>query len=183
MYKAIPVLLLPLLAGAQPRPSGLMKSTAAEVSFISDAPMERITATNTQVSAVVDTRDRSFAVRVSVAGFLGFNSPLQQEHFNENYMESAMFPHATFEGKIIENVDLSVAGTHTVRAKGILSIHGVERERIIACEVVVTDGGVRVTSRLNVTLADHDIRVPGIVRQKIAPVVEVNVDLLFRHTR
>ena len=49
--------------------------------------------------------------------FQGFNSPLQKEHFNENYVESDKFPDASFKGKVIEDVDLSKDGTYEVRAK------------------------------------------------------------------
>jgi hypothetical protein len=51
--------------------------------------------------------------------FQGFNSPLQKEHFNENYVESDKFPEASFKGKIIEDQDLTVDGTYELRAKGI----------------------------------------------------------------
>lgn len=161
-------------------PVSLLRSEKAVVTFTSDAPLERISATTTSGNAIVDTRDRSFAVQVPLVSFSGFNSPLQREHFNENYLESGIFPSAVFKGRIIENVDLAVPGDHTVRAKGELTIHGVARERIIACDVVVSADGVRVTSTFPVTIAEHDIRVPMVVRQKIAPVVSVQVDLLFR---
>ena len=50
---------------------------------------------------------------------------MQKEHFNENYLESDKYPDATFAGKIIEDVDFTKNNTITVRAKGILTIHGV----------------------------------------------------------
>ena len=174
------LVLLPVLVHGQQDQKVLMRSEKGEITFVSDAPLERITATNRKFSSVVDLRDRSFALQLSVIGFTGFNSPMQQEHFNENYLETPIHPQATFKGKIIENIDLTVPGTHTVRAKGVLNIHGVSRERIITCQIVVATDGVRVTSEFNVTLADHDIRVPGVVRQKIAPVVQVKVDILYR---
>ena len=67
-----------------------------------------------------------------------------------------------------------------MRAKGELSIHGVVRERIIPCTLVVTAEGVRVTSSFEVLLSDHDIRIPKVVQQKIASVVQVKLDLLFK---
>jgi hypothetical protein len=44
---------------------------------------------------------------------------------------------------------------------------------------VVAKDGIRVTSAFDVSLADHDIRVPRVVQQKLAAVVNVKVDLLF----
>lgn len=150
------------------------------VEFTSEAPLERITATNTKAVGLLDLQSRSFAVQIPMAGFQGFNAPLQREHFNENYMASRDFPHATFAGRIIESVDLAVPGTHSVRAKGKLEIRGVSQERIIPCMAVVTTEGVRITTTFDVALDQHEIRVPRVVQQKIASVVSVSVDVLFK---
>ncbi len=163
-----------------PSHAQVMRLDRSLVGFTSDAQLERIEASTTHATGALDASARTFAVRIPIATFEGFNSPLQREHFNENYMDSEAIPDAQFKGRVIEAVDLSQAGTVKVRAKGVLSIHGVDQERIIACELIVSEDGVRVTSEFNVVLSDHDIRVPGIVRQKIAPAVKVRIDLLFR---
>jgi hypothetical protein len=150
------------------------------IGFVSDAPMERIAAENTRSTGLLDRATRSFAVQVPMVEFTGFNSPLQREHFNENYMVSGVFPNATFVGRIIESVDMETPGTYEVRAKGKLAIHGVERERIIPCKVVVAADGIRVTANFDVALDEHDIRVPRVVQQKIASVIAVKVDALFK---
>ncbi|MBK9194361.1 MAG: YceI family protein [Flavobacteriales bacterium] len=157
----------------------LLRISDGKVGIVSDAPMERIAANTTEATGVLDVVARSFAMQIPVKSFVGFNSPLQQEHFNENYMQSDKFPVAVFKGRIIEAVGLTKLGTYRVRAKGSLAIHGVEQERIIECVLTVTDQGVQVTSTFDVVLADHDIRVPRVVQQKIAPRIEVTVDVLF----
>jgi polyisoprenoid-binding protein YceI len=163
-----------------PAPAQDLRSVQrSEVTFLSDAPMERITATSTQGSGVIDLRQRTFAVLVPVRSFEGFNSPLQREHFNENYLESDRYPNITFQGRVIESTDLSRPGTYTVRAKGELVVHGVVRERIIPCRIVVTPEGLRVTGGFTVLLEDHAIRVPRVVQQKVASDVQVRIDLLF----
>ncbi|MBL7955216.1 MAG: YceI family protein [Flavobacteriales bacterium] len=150
------------------------------ITFVSEAPLEHITATNTKAAGVVELGTRSFAVQVPVVEFQGFNAPLQREHFNENYMVSTTWPNITFAGRIIESIDLSVPGRYSVRAKGELVVHGVTKERIVPCEVVVTSDGIRVTSNFDVALDEHGIRIPRVVQQKVAPVVNVKVDVLFR---
>lgn len=158
----------------------LLRVVRSEVTFVSDAPLERITASNMKCSGLLDPAARTFAVQVPVAEFQGFNSPLQREHFNENYMESRTWPKANFAGRIIDEMDFSTPGTRSVRAKGTLMIHGLEKERIIPCTVVVSAEGARVTARFEVALDDHAIRIPRIVHQKIAPLIQVELDLLFR---
>ncbi|MCB9169561.1 MAG: YceI family protein [Flavobacteriales bacterium] len=173
-------LLLGLPVSVLGQGTDLVRLERSRIAFVSDAPMERIEAAQTNATAVLDLQERSFAVQVPMRDFQGFNSPLQREHFNENYIESDDFPTARFVGRIIESVDLTRPGTNAIRTKGKFSLHGVTRERIIDCTIVVAPDGIRVTSTFEVPLADHDIRIPRIVEQKIAPVVQVTIDLLFR---
>ncbi len=78
--------------------------------FKSDAPLELIEATSNKMRGLINPKDNSFAFAVKINTFQGFNSPLQREHFNENYMESKRYPEATFSGRIIENVSLTQPG-------------------------------------------------------------------------
>lgn len=105
---------------------------------------------------------RSFAVQVPVVEFQGFNAPLQREHFNENYMVSTTWPNITFAGRIIESIDLSVPGRYSARAKGDLVVHGVTKERIVPCEVVVTSDGIRIHFEFRCGIGyRHGIRIPS----------------------
>lgn len=151
----------------------------SRIDFLSTAPMETIAATNTASTGVVDVQQRTFGIQVPVQAFTGFNGPLQREHFNENYLESTKFPYMTFQGRLIESTDLSKPGNYRVRAKGDLVVHGVLRERIIECGLVVSKDGIRITSTFMVKLADHSIRIPRVVHQKIAEDVQVKLDMLI----
>ena len=93
------------------------------------------------VKGLLDLQKKLFAFRVKMETFEGFNSALQKEHFNENYIESNQYPEATFAGKIIEDVDLSQRWfLHYTGQKETLLIHGVSQERIIKSDVTVKDG-------------------------------------------
>jgi hypothetical protein len=167
------------LGGLAAQSRNLFSVHKSAIAFTSDAPLERIIAANNSATGVLDLAERSFAVRIPMRAFEGFNSPLQREHFEENYVESRTFPNALFEGRIIETCDLGAESTYRVRAKGRFMLHGVAHDRIITCTIVVAKEGIRVTSAFDVSLADHDIRVPRVVQQKLAAVVQVKVDLLF----
>lgn len=171
------LLLLACAASAQGR--DLVKVARSMVRFTSTAPLETITAANERVKGVLDRTDRTFAVQVPIVDFAGFNAPLQREHFNENYLVSRTWPTATFSGRIIEAVDLGAPGRHEVRAKGTLIIRGEAKERVIPCTLEVGAQGIRVRSRFEVPVADHGIRIPRVVEQKVAPVVQVDLDLHF----
>ena len=90
-------------------------------------------------------------------------------------METTKFPTAIFQGKIIEEVDFSKVQKLTIRAKGKLMIHGVEKERIIKVSIDIQEKSILIKSTFSIPLQDHDINIPKIVNQKIAEDLEVNV--------
>jgi polyisoprenoid-binding protein YceI len=101
---------------------------------------------------------------------------MQETHFNENYMESSRYHDATFKGKIIEELNWNQSGKYTVRAKGMLNIHGVEQERIIKADIsILPDKTIRIESVFSVLLTDHNIPVPRIVKEKLAEEIKVAV--------
>ena len=151
-------------------------SKNGKVHFKSDAPLETIEARSGNLQGVIDAENRTFAFTIDIKSFQGFNSPLQQEDFFENYMKVKKYPKATFTGKIIETVDLSQDGAYTVRAKGKLDIHGVSRERIIKSDIVVKGSKLHLQSTFTVLLQEHDITIPKIVYQKIAEEIQVNIE-------
>jgi hypothetical protein len=153
----------------------LYKTQDGSITFISDAPLEVITATSKKMEGVIDANAMSFAFSVAVQSFEGFNNGLQQEHFYENYMETDKYPVATFSGKIIEQVNFLQPGTYVVRAKGQLKIHGISKERILKTEVISNGSTLKVKTDFLIPLADHQIEVPRIVNQKIAQEIAVTV--------
>lgn len=147
-----------------------------KIEFTSDAPLEVIFAKTDKVNCIIKPVNRQFTFKVQMESFQGFNSGLQRQHFCENYIECDKNPFGVFRGKIIEEVDLTQPGTYTVRAKGKLSIHGVEVERIIKSTVVVAGANIKITSAFEVPLTDHNITIPKIVFRKIAEVIKVKFD-------
>ena len=97
-----------------------------EIKFEASMPtFEEISGTNNTASCIFDKTTGDIAVLALIKGFK-FKSPLMEEHFNENYMESVKFPKATFKGKVL-NFDASkTSGSYDV--EGDLSIHGVTKK-------------------------------------------------------
>lgn len=148
-----------------------------KVEFTSNASLELINASTDKVQGLLDPAASTFAFIVNTRSFTGFNSSLQQQHFNEKYLETDKFYEATFTGSIIDPVDFKTSGVYKVRSKGNLIIHGKKQSRIIPGTVTVNNGAVTIEANFNVPLADHDITIPKIVNQKIA--TEIIVKLKF----
>ncbi len=168
-----------LVGGFAQAQQGLFRIVEGEIAFVSEAPLEIIKANSRDLSGVVDIQQRSFAISVPVSSFQGFNSALQREHFNENYMESSRFPKATFAGKIIEETDFTQPGSWTIRAKGKLALHGVEQERIIKIQIQAGKATFTARAVFTVLLEDYQISIPRVVNQKIAEEIQVEVEAVF----
>lgn len=146
-----------------------------KTSFFSSTPIEDIKALSDKTSAVLISKSGEFAFNVPIKSF-EFEKKLMQEHFNENYMESDDYPSAAFKGTIAPNINWSKNGEFNVTAKGILSVHGVNKPRNIPAKIIIKDGLVTISSAFDVACSDHNIEIPTLVFTKIAKVISVKVN-------
>lgn len=177
-YGWLLVLFLASVAPAQT--GGRFYISASRVTFFSKAPLETITAESTELKGVLDLTTRMVAFSVNNKSFIGFNNPLQKEHFHENYLESEKHPRCTFTGKIIDEFDAGKEGVYPVRVKGMMTVKGVGVERIIKGTLVVKGKEIFLSSVFMVQVIDHEIRIPRIVQQKIAPQIEVTLQATLK---
>jgi len=151
-------------------------SKTGKISFSSEAPMEKIEATNTTASTVIDVPTGAMEWAVLIQGFQ-FEKALMQEHFNENYMESGKYPKARFKGKIdnLASVNFTKDGTYSVNVSGIMELHGVTKPVNAAGTITVKKGVITAQSKLTLTLADFGIEIPKLVADNISKTVDIVV--------
>jgi len=148
---------------------------SSKVKFKSVAELELISAESTALTGLVDPNTKNFAFSVSNKSFDGFNSALQKEHFNDNYLESDKYPNTTFTGRIIDDIDFKKYGIYTIRVKGMLKVKGVTREELIRGTLEVSSAGIKLNTSFSILLSDYEIRIPRIVNQKIAPDIQIAI--------
>jgi hypothetical protein len=170
------VFLLVIVSLASAKEPVLYFTNHGTISFRSEASQELVRASSASLKGILDPANRTFVFKVLIRTFQGFNSALQQEHFNEKYLESEKYPEAIFKGKIIEDIDLNIDGNYEVRAKGHLTIHGREMERIIRCKISVRNKKIMLVSHFSILLSEHNIKVPKVVHEKIASEINVEVN-------
>jgi len=158
---------------------GLLVDKASRISFFSAAPLEDISAVTQKAASALDTGNNEIAFKVPITSF-EFKKKLMQEHFNENYLESGKYPHATFGGKINEPIDWNRDGAYQVTVGGNLEIHGVKKFYTTSATIEVKGGVITAQTTFNVKVADHDVDIPRIVIRNIAEVVEVRVSSTYR---
>jgi polyisoprenoid-binding protein YceI len=149
-----------------------------KIKFHSDAPLEKIEAINNQVNAALDVTTGDFVFKVIIKSF-EFEKALMQEHFNENYLESAKFPNAQFIGKVtnISEMNFTKNASFDAKVEGTLTMHGVKKPIKATGTLQSKDGKILGKSTFKLKVKDYDIAIPTAVVKNIAEDVEVTVDV------
>jgi hypothetical protein len=150
---------------------------SGEIKFDASMPnfVEIVGKSNT-VSAILDVATGNFASSAIIKSFR-FKSPLMEEHFNENYLESYKFPNSTFKGKIpgFDAKKLSAAKT-VYDIEGELTLHGVTKK--IKTKIYMSLDGSRVVIKGNFSVhaQDYNIEIPNLVKENFADQIKVVLD-------
>jgi len=149
--------------------------------FISHTDIIDIDANNYQVGSFLNVKTGEMVFSLLMKSFQ-FTLPLAEEHFNENYVESEKYPKATFKGKIagFDPVMIIPDKEYPVEVEGDLTMHGVTsgiREKGVLKK---TGEGIRATSKFQVKLDTYKIKVPDIVKDRVAPVIPIEVEILYK---
>jgi len=156
-------------------------SKTGKIAFSSEAPMEKIEAQNSSASTGLDIATGNMEWAVLIQGFK-FEKALMQEHFNENYMESATYPKAKFKGKIdnISLINLKKDGIYNVTSTGQLEIHGISKPVTSKGVITVKNGVLTAKSNFSILLADYGIEIPKLVADNISKSVDITVEVNYQ---
>ena len=139
-----------------------------QVSFFSYTTAENIEAKNNQILSIIDLSNNEIAVSMLMNAFV-FKKSLMHEHFNDSYIESDLYPKATFKGKIID-FDPTV-NTQTKFIKGILTIRNIEKEIEIKTLITKNNDSYQLSGEFEIVVEDFDINIPLIVAPNIAKII------------
>ena len=154
--------------------SGLVIFDAVESTF------EPVKAQNKTATCILDTSNGQIASQILMKGF-EFRVALMEEHFNENYVESDKYPKATLKGKI-ENFNFSklTANFQDIQIKGTIELHGKIKEIVIDGKIKKNVDSTELTANFILIPEEFDIKIPSIVRGKIAKKVNVSTVFLLK---
>tara|TARA_B100000131_G_C18079073_1_gene597535 strand:- start:843 stop:1379 length:537 start_codon:yes stop_codon:yes gene_type:complete len=153
---------------------------SGKVSFFSSTPIYDISAVNNQMTCVLDLETGSVSFRIPILGF-NFPNGLMQEHFNENYMESDLYPNASFKGKINDWSKLKLSDKpQEVILNGTMTIHGVSNVVSEKGKISMKNNDLIGSSNFLIAVADYNIQIPKLVRDKIAKIVSVDTELILK---
>lgn len=149
--------------------TGITEFEASEKAF------EPIKATNKSTTAIIDIKKGVVVAQVFMTGFQ-FKNALMQEHFNENYMDTHHYPKAIFKGKLKDFSLSKLEGTSSFNLDGTLTIKGKEKEIKTVVTIQKLKKNLNLSGSFFVNPDDFDIKIPSIVRDKIAKQIQISID-------
>jgi hypothetical protein len=175
--KRIAVLFTALLIGSTMF-SQKMITRSGEIKFDATVPgaMDEVIGTNKTVSAIFDKSSTELVVLALVKSFI-FKSPLMEEHFNENYMESDKLPKASFKGKVLNYK--GKAGSYDV--EGDLTIHGVANKVKTKMAVDNDDEKLMISGAFTIKLLDYKIDVPALAKKTLSETAKISIKLVLEN--
>lgn len=159
----------------------------SSATFVSDAPLETMTGKTSKVTGTltVDPMDITKAKGSfkSPVVSLRTDNDLRDEHLQgDGWLDAKKNPNIHFA--ITEVVLGKKAATELkknkatkVQVKGKFTAHGITKPIAASGTVKWTDTEMHIKAKFTVTLEDHEISVPSIVRLKVANDIAVSVDL------
>ncbi len=170
--KKTAILVVALLVGVVTY-SQKMITRSGDIKFDATVPgaLDEVIGHNTTVSSLFDKTSGELVVQGMVKSFK-FKSPLMEEHFNENYLESDKLPKTNFKGKVIGFNGKS--GSYDV--EGDLTIHGVTN-KVKTKMSVTNDGGILISGSFTIKLADYKIDVPALAKKTLAETAKISIKL------
>ena len=138
---------------------------------------EPVEATNNSTTAILNVATGDVASLLFVKSFK-FEIALMEEHFNENYMDSDVHPKATFKGKLGDFDVSKLSDTfQSFPLSGVLTVKGKNKNVTTTAQLKMVEGKIYVESHFSVKPEEFDIEIPGVVKEKIAK--SINIDLHY----
>ena len=141
----------------------------------SEKALEPVEAINNSTTVILDTANGSIVSQVFIAGFQ-FKNALMQEHFNENYMDTHQYPKATFKGNFIDFSLENLNADKNFELRGTLTVRGIEKSIETTVNVKEENNRIYVSGMFFVSPQDFKIKIPSIVRDKIAKQIQIKID-------
>ncbi|MDI1232812.1 MAG: YceI family protein [bacterium] len=152
------------------------------VKFFSHTTLEDIKAENRKVVSVLDSKTGIMEFTMLMKGF-DFPNDLMEQHFNESYAESSLFPKAGFKGTItdISKVNFAKDGTYNVNYTGKMTIKNVTKDITGTASIVVKGNNATATTKIKVKPSDYNFKIPATAVGKISD--EMDVDIIMDYKK
>lgn len=149
-----------------------------KITFFSYTAVENIQATNTTVYSIIDTTTDKIALSILMKAF-EFDKSLMESHFNESYIESDLYPKASFNGDIID-YQKDFKGIQTKIIKGDFTLRGITQPIELKAQITNSDEAIVISGETELKVSDFKINIPPILAPNIADNIKISFNLIHR---
>ena len=146
------------------------------IEIFSETSLFTIEAKNQTVASILNTENGEVVATTLVRSFK-FREALVEEHFNENYMESHLYPKSSFKGKItnFSSIDFSKDGTYPIKLEGDLTLHGETRPLKTEGTLIIKNGKISASTEFTISLENYKIRIEEQYKDRIKDEIKLTV--------
>lgn len=148
-----------------------------QVTFFSYTSAENIEAVNNQVLTVLDVETNEIAVDILMRAFV-FKKTLMREHFNESYIESDLYPKATFRGKILD-FDPAQYDSQTRMIKGDFTLKDTTVPLLFKVNIERFNASYKIAGTVEILLENYPIKIPKLLSPNISKSIQVSFNFEF----
>lgn len=156
MKRIIALTVFVAIACTQVNAQKVFATRNGKITFTSPTDDDVKAVNNEVTSRVSDNGQVTFSLLMK--GFK-FKLAEMQEHFNDQYAESAKYPRADFKGSItnLKDVNFGKDGTYKATVKGDLTMHGVTKNITVNGTINIKDGKPAIVASFVIKMADFKI--------------------------
>ncbi|MEN9382139.1 MAG: hypothetical protein RI940_1020 [Bacteroidota bacterium] len=155
----------------------VFETNAAKVQFISIDDRD-IDATNNEATSRLEPNGKlSFSM---LAKGFHFEMKKMEEHFNDDYIESAKYPKVFFNGQItnFKTINFSKNGSYPVTVVGTMQVHGVNKSIQTNGVIDIVNGLPKASAKFIVRLKEFGMG--GLMINMVADKIEVNITASYK---
>lgn len=158
-----------------------MTTKTGSITFEASVPLyEEIEAVNKTVFCVLNLQNGQLQSEVRMKDFR-FKLSLMEEHFNKKYLETDRFPIGSFTGTIEGfNINIIEKYPKEFELKGVLKIHGKSKKINTTAVIRKVGSQLEIVSIFKINTKDFNIKIPEILRMKVAETVTNQVVFLLQ---
>jgi polyisoprenoid-binding protein YceI len=171
------ILLFINLVGVSTKKTSNYITRLGQVTFFSHTDVENIEAVNNQTLCILDIDTGDIALNILMKAFV-FENELMREHFNKSYIESDLYPKATFRGKIID-FDPTQSDTQVRMIEGQFTLKDKTAPLAFKVKIDNTNDGYTMSGTAEVFIENYTIKIPKLLSPNIAKSLDVSFNFEF----
>jgi len=151
------------------------------ISFSSHTPLEDVNAENNEVASTLNSATGAFEFKAAIKSF-HFKKTAMEQHFgDEDYMDAAKYPKASFSGKItdLSAVNFAKDDTYKVTVQGNLTVKNVTKPITTNGTITIKNGTVTAQSNFSVNRKEYNVIGEAFVQKKIEDEIHILVNCQY----